>query len=87
MPRPRSIYERLTKPTVPPPSLRARSHVVLDGEVLISIATKEYGLQVYDPDLWRDMALANSVENPVTFSNDFLGKRIIIPAPALPGFI
>jgi hypothetical protein len=87
MPRNKSIFERFTKPTVPPPSLRARSHVVLDGEVLISIATKEYGLLEYSPDLWRSIALSNNVENPVTFSNDFLGKRIIIPAPALPGFV
>lgn len=83
---PRSIYERLTGATVPPPNRIERRHLVVGDEHLITIATIEYGLEEYDSSLWRAVASANGVENLFTFSEDFRGKRIRIPPPPLPEF-
>lgn len=86
MARPRSIYERETNPTLPPPEFIERTHVVVEGETLISIAKLEYGLSEYDPDLLRLIVDANNIENPFTFAQDFRGKTIRIPARPLPDF-
>lgn len=85
--RPRSIYEQRTTSTLPPPELRERRHVVEQGESLISIANREYGLSEYDADLWRNMGLANKVENPFTIDMDFRGEALRVPAPPLPEFL
>jgi hypothetical protein len=66
--------------------LRERGHTVVEGESLISIANKEYSLDEYDPNLWRDMALANGVQNPFTFDGDFRGRQLSVPARPLPDF-
>jgi len=87
MARPRSIYERKTSSTLPPPELRERLHRVVDNESLISVANKEYGLGEYDPDFWREVGTANHVTNPFTFAEDYLGQSIRIPARPLPSFI
>jgi hypothetical protein len=86
MARPKSIYERKTITTLPPPELRERLHRVVDNELLLSVANKEYALSEYDPDLWRDLGIANQVSNPFTFDHDFLGKIVRIPAKPLPAF-
>lgn len=85
--RPRSIYERFTGSTLPPPELREGSHVVEQGEGLISIANVEYGLREYDPDLWRGVAEKNGVENPFMTDTDYRGKAIRIAARKLPEFV
>jgi hypothetical protein len=87
MPRPRSIYEQKTASTLPPPELRERLHRVVDNELLLSVANKEYASSEYDPNRWRELGLANEVANPFTFNQDFLGKTIRIPGPGLPGFL
>jgi hypothetical protein len=81
-----SIFQRLTSPAGITAPQRDRYHVVKFGEDLMSIATNEYGLTTYDPTAWRAIAAANSVANPFTFSQEFLGRRIRIPARPLPGF-
>ena len=86
MARPRSIYERKTSSTLPPPELRERLHRVVDNELLLSVANKEYALSEYDAGRWRDLGIANDVTNPFTFDQDFLGKTIRVPAPGLPDF-
>jgi nucleoid-associated protein YgaU len=58
-----------------------RDHTVAAGEDLIKIANEEYDLQKYSPDLWRTIAEVNGVENPFTFDQAFLGKKIRIPVP------
>jgi hypothetical protein len=87
MPRPRSFYERETKSTLPPPERREQSHVVQQGDSLIAIANRMYGRAEYEEDLWRMIAEANGVLDPFTFAEDFLGKRITIPAIPLPDFV
>ena len=89
MPRPQSIYERHTTSTIPPPEFRQRAHLVVDNETLIGIANVEHSLVEYDADLWRDMAIANNIQNPFTFTDDgeFLGERIVVPGKPLPEFL
>lgn len=87
MARSRSIYERKTSTTLPPPELRERLHRVVDNELLLSVSNKEYGLAEYDADRWRDLGIANGVTNPFTFDHDFLGKTIRVPAKPLPSFV
>jgi nucleoid-associated protein YgaU len=87
MPRPRSIYERSTESSLPPPAFRERRHAVEQGESLISIANREYRLSEYDPDLWRGIGELNGVENPFTLATDFSGTALRIPAKQLPEFL
>jgi hypothetical protein len=87
MARPRSIYERKTTSALPPPELREGSHVVAQGESLMSISVREYDLEEYNPDLWREVGLLNKVENPFTFDSDFRGVRLRIPPRPLPDFL
>jgi hypothetical protein len=89
MARPKSIFERQTTSTVPPPEFRQKVHLVEDNEVLIGIANKEYSLSEYDPNLWRDLGLANGIQNPFNFTDEaeFRGKQIILPAKPLPDFL
>jgi hypothetical protein len=87
MARSKSIYEQKTRSSLPPPELRERHHRVDDNELLLSVANKEYGITEYDPDLWRDLGLANGVTNPFTFDSEFLGRTIRVPAKPLPEFI
>jgi len=85
--RPRSIYERKSNATLPPPDQIERRHAVIQGEDLISIANKECGLAEYDADLWRGIGESNSVENPFTLDADFRGKLLKIPTKSLPEFL
>lgn len=50
-----------------------RSHQVVAGDSLHSIATAEYG----DPKHWRDLAVANRVDDPMTLRP---GTRLLLPA-------
>jgi nucleoid-associated protein YgaU len=86
MARPLSLYERHTTSTLPPPDIRERSHVVVQNENLLSIANVEYALEEYAADLWRDCALANSIDNPFTFDTDLRGQLLRIPQKPLPDF-
>jgi hypothetical protein len=86
MARPRSIYERGTSSTLPPPERRERSHVVEQGESLITIANRMFSLEEYDPGLWREIGLVNRVDNPFTFDPDFVGERIRVPGRPLPAY-
>jgi hypothetical protein len=86
MARPRSIYERRTTSTLPPPELREKLHRVVDQETLIGIANVEYLLQEYDPDRWREMAFLNGIDNPFSFVDEFIGQTIRVPAKPLPEF-
>jgi hypothetical protein len=86
MSRPRSIYERFSSSTLPPPESRVRFHAVQQGESLISIANLEYSLAEYDPDLWRDMGIANLVQDPFTLDIAFRARSLrVLPRP-LPDF-
>ena len=85
--RPRSIYERKTSATLPPPDQIERRHPVIQGEDLISIANKEYSLAEYGPDLWRGIAESNNVQNPFTLNAEFRGKVLKIPSKPLPEFL
>jgi hypothetical protein len=59
---------------------------VVEGESLISIANREYALDEYDANLWRDLGLAGRVKNPFTFDQDFRGELISVPPRPLPDF-
>jgi hypothetical protein len=85
--RPRSIYERFTTPTLPPPDQTEGRHLVIEEESLMSVANDEYGLEEYDPNLWRSVGEANGIENPFTFDTEFRRTNIRIPARSLPDFI
>jgi hypothetical protein len=85
--RPRSIYERLTNPTIPPPDQVEKRHQVIEGESLLSVANDEYGLQEYNSNRWRDIGLHNGVENPFAFDEEFRRQFIRIPPIPLPEFI
>ncbi|MBI3654077.1 MAG: hypothetical protein HY231_23855 [Acidobacteria bacterium] len=87
MARPKSIYERLTGSTLPPPDVRERGHAVIQGESLLSIANREYTLEEYDASLWREIGLQNRIENPFTLDTDYRGKLLRIPAKPLPDFV
>ncbi|WP_251152107.1 LysM peptidoglycan-binding domain-containing protein [Cellulosimicrobium sp. Marseille-Q4280] len=50
-----------------------REHVVVHGETLAGIAYREYG----DPQLWRDVAEANRVDDPFRLR---AGDRVLLPA-------
>lgn len=50
-----------------------RSHQVVVGDSLHSIATAEYG----DPRHWRDLALANDLDDPLAL---LPGRRLMLPA-------
>lgn len=49
-----------------------RTHVVVDGESLASIAYREYGR----PDLWRPLAVANAIDDPLRLRP---GRSLRIP--------
>lgn len=49
-----------------------RSHQVVGGDSLHSIATAEYG----DPRHWRDLALANGIDDPLVLRP---GTRVLLP--------
>jgi nucleoid-associated protein YgaU len=87
MPRPRSFYERGTRSTLTPPERRERSHTVVQGETLVVVATVEYSLQEYRPELWRLIAEKNAVQDPFRFSMDLTGQSVRIPAEPLPDFL
>lgn len=87
MARPQSIYERQTRSVIPPPDRRERSHLVKENERLIVIATVDYGLEEYDPDLWRLIGSTNNVIDPFTFTELFVGKHVRVPARPLPAFL
>jgi nucleoid-associated protein YgaU len=52
-----------------------RSHHVVAGDSLHSIATAEYG----DPKRWRDLAVANRIDDPMVLRP---GTRVLLPALA-----
>jgi nucleoid-associated protein YgaU len=91
MARPKSIFERHTSSTLPPPDRSEGAHFVKSGEFLINIANAEYKLEEYDPDRWREIGLENGVENPFLLGappaeGGFQGTLLRIPAPELPDF-
>jgi LysM repeat protein len=51
-----------------------RTHDVVDGDSLPSIAHREYG----DPALWRAVAEANEIDDPMRL---WPGQRLLIPSP------
>jgi Contractile injection system tube protein/LysM domain len=51
-----------------------RTHAVVDGDSLPSIAYREYG----DPTLWRAVAEANGIDDPMRL---WPGERLLIPSP------
>jgi hypothetical protein len=51
-----------------------RTHDVVDGDSLPSIAYREYG----DPTMWRVVAEANEIDDPVRLRP---GQRLLIPSP------
>jgi len=83
----KSIYERLTDSTLPPPDVTERGHLVTQNESLLSIANTRYGLEEYSVERWREIGLANSIENPFTFDSELRGQVIRIPAVPLPDFL
>lgn len=87
MARPRSIFERFSTTTLPDPARSEGTYVVQEGDALIALANRLYTLEEYDPDLWRDLAIKNSIANPFTFDLDLLGQRIRVPSPPLPQFL
>lgn len=52
-----------------------RSHQVVAGDSLHSIAHAEYG----DPSRWRDLAAANDLDDPLALRP---GQRLLLPDPA-----
>lgn len=91
MSRPRSIFERFTKSTIPPPQLFEGTHVVASTEFAMGIANKEYGLQEYDPNPWREMLIINRVVDPFRLealpeNGGFRGRMLRIPPVKLPDF-
>lgn len=82
----KSIYERSTTSTLPPPDLSERGHVVIQNESPLSIANREYGLEEYDVALWREIGIRNGIENPFTFDSEMRGRVIRIPQKPLPDF-
>jgi hypothetical protein len=50
-----------------------RTHVVVDGDTLPSIAWREYG----SPELWRALAEANEIDDPMRLQP---GDRLLVPA-------
>jgi hypothetical protein len=52
---------------------RAKGWVVRAGDTLQSIAAQEYG----DPRLWRPIAAASGLDNPLTIQ---VGQRLTVPA-------
>lgn len=84
MARPRSIFERFSKSTLPPPEYREQVAIVQEGDVLLALSNRAYFVEEYDPALWRGIGLANNVLNPFRFSDDFIGERIRIPSKPLP---
>jgi hypothetical protein len=51
-----------------------RTHTVVEGDSLASIAYSEYG----DPRLWRAVALANGIDDPMRLVN---GTSLLLPTP------
>ncbi|MCW2607056.1 MAG: peptidase [Frankiales bacterium] len=51
----------------------SRSHQVVGGDSLHSVATAEYG----DPQRWRDLALANDIDDPMALRP---GTRLLLPS-------
>jgi hypothetical protein len=86
MARPRSIYERNTTSTIPPPEFREKLHQVHQGECLLSISNIEHQTVEYEPSSWREIGLANNVENPFVIDVDYLGRNLRIPSKPLPDF-
>lgn len=50
-----------------------RTHMVVAGDSLTSIAYREYGR----PDLWRALAEANGIDDPLRLTP---GRRVLVPA-------
>jgi len=87
MSTPQSIFERFTQATVPAPNGRVRYYLVKSGTCAIVAANQAYNLSQYDPNLWRGLLSANSIQNPFLFDlpgSEFLGgqlgDRLIVPA-------
>jgi nucleoid-associated protein YgaU len=51
-----------------------RSHTVIEGDSLASVAYREYG----DPNLWRALADVNGIDDPLRVKP---GTRLLIPRP------
>ena len=51
-----------------------RTHTVLEGDSLQSVAYREYG----DPTLWRALAEANSIDDPMRLR---AGSTLLVPRP------
>ena len=51
-----------------------RTHVVVDGDTLASVAYREYGR----PDLWRALAETNGIDDPMRLA---AGRHLLVPAP------
>jgi hypothetical protein len=91
MARPLSLYEQHTEPTLPPPERLSRAVLVTKGMNIISLANGVYGFTEYNEDGWREILLANGIENPFLLDappelGGKLGQTIIIPALTLPDF-
>jgi nucleoid-associated protein YgaU len=60
-------------PTSGGPAVR-RSHRMIDGDTLASLAFAEYG----DPTMWRAIAKYNRVDDPLRLPS---GSVLVLPAP------
>jgi hypothetical protein len=89
--RPLSIFEQFTSPVIPPPDQVERQHLVKKGEFALSIANVEYGHRQYDENTWRDLLIANGVEDPrrldkLPQAGGRQGQLLRIPPRPLPDF-
>jgi nucleoid-associated protein YgaU len=51
-----------------------RSHTMIEGDTLASVAYAEYG----DPTLWRPLAAYNGIDDPIRFG---AGAVLVLPSP------
>jgi len=54
-----------------------RSHTMIEGDSLASVAYTEYG----DPSMWRAIAAYNGIDDPIRFSALGAGSTLVLPAP------
>jgi hypothetical protein len=54
-----------------------RSHTMIEGDSLASVAYAEYG----DPSMWRAIAAYNGIDDPIRFSAMGAGATLVLPAP------